>query len=108
MRELELENLLKMSALASTVNSCETYIQRLETLKRSIQRLVNTMGRASIDQINSIDLMISKLDRKADQLEGEEQAQRADSLAEVRARETDKYLVKPVVPEEISRQSYRK
>ena len=108
MYELELENLLKMSATASTtVAACETYIQRLETLKKSILRIGNKMGLASINQVNSIDKMLGKLDRKADFLEGEEQSKRSDSILEEASRKDDKFLVKPLVDELQARRGYR-
>ena len=108
MYESRLANLLKMSALANTVNSCEDYMGQLETLKKTILRLGNKMDLVSVNQINSIDLMLSKLDRKADHLEGEQLSQKTDSLAEVHARENDKFKVSPVEDETLARKEYRK
>lgn len=107
MFELELKNLLAMSATVSTVASCEDYIRRLETLKTTILRLGNKMELASIDQINSIDRMISKLDRKADELAAEDEFRKRDKLKEEVARRNDKYRVETVVDELQARKGYK-
>ena len=108
MFETELKNLLALAATANTVDSCESYIDKLEGLKQSILRIGNEMGLEAISQINSIDLMVSKLDRKADRLDADREFVKRDQIRDERVEKFDKYKVKPVENEIIARKSYRK
>jgi len=107
MYELELKNLLALAATANSVDSCESYMRRLNTLKGTIQRTAG-MGLEAITGVNSIDRMLGILDRRADSFDAEDEFRKRDQLRDQKEKKDDGFQVKPVQDEVIARGSYRK
>lgn len=63
MFEIGLKSLLERASNARTLNSCLKYARQLNSMKNTIERL-GGMDKTTIDQLNSIDLMLSKIQRK--------------------------------------------
>ncbi|MBA7491443.1 hypothetical protein ES702_01989 [subsurface metagenome] len=108
MFETQLKELLNLAAIASTtVASCEEYIRQLQSMKGMIER-TGGIGLLRITQVNQIDKLIGKLERRKRTLETEQEFRKRDQVKEEVARKNDRYKVKPLVQEVTARKSYRK
>ena len=108
MYETQLKELLNLAAIASTtIASCDKYIGQLQSMKQRIQRTAG-VGLVGITQVNQIDKLIGKLERRKRTLETQQEFTRRDQLRDQGEKKDDVFKVKPLEDETLARKGYRK